>query len=309
MTTRSEVDINEALISGIDRLPSATWEGQPPLVLDPTTTDSTFSNFGELNYDRLREMATTHLERWSGPTGNLKYGGDPAPDGCRVFPVTEGSGGGCYFGPRYNTDGTCDTGHPLNFGAPSGPCADHFPIVRVSGDWAIRGELGGYAQGIFVMDTSAAGVGSEFDIEKGDPGAVVAGLIIGKGCVEVDDGMFYGAMFIDGSMIPHPSCTTDEPLFLHKDTGVQYSSCVLNAALGGLGTVRRRLRQRQRQRQRQRESRSRPRFSLLIVAVVVFVVVAIDTVRCDSPRAAPGNSRRLPEFARTTPAAGLSSRG
>jgi hypothetical protein len=266
VTTRSEIDINRALVSGIDRLPTtwdpdrceelpeedvpgiiaddttdlhiqsdATWEGDPPLVLDPTMNDSTFTQFGDLDYDQLRAAATTHLENWSGPSTGLKFGGDPAPDDCREFPVTEGSSSGCWFGPRYNLDGTCDTSHPLNFGAPDGPCKDHFPVVLVSGDWAIRGDNDGYAQGIFVMDTSSAGVGSEFDIEGGDPGAVVAGLIIGKGCVEIDEGFFYGAMFIDGTMTPNPSCNTDEPLSLHSDTGVQYSSCVLQSALGKSG--------------------------------------------------------------------------
>jgi hypothetical protein len=278
--TRGVVDINTSLISGEDSLPpgwdpgrcseyppedvagivaenaadvdvrdDATWLGDPPLSVDPSlANDSVFDTYGDLNYDDLRNMATTHLENWDGSQKGLKYGGDPAPPGCRVWPVSNGSSSGCWIGPRYNPDGSCDTGHPLNMGAPDGPCKDHFPIVLVSGDFAIRGDVAGnYAQGIFVMDTSdvddlggditQTGMGSELDMENGDPGATMVGIIIGKGCLEFDEGNFFGAVYTDGFVTPHPSCDSDDPLFLHSGTGIQYSQCAVQRALteSGLG--------------------------------------------------------------------------
>ncbi len=222
----------------------AYWGGDPPLVQDDSLANADYYSFGDVGYDSLLNLATTHLERSeSQSTGGIKYGGDPAPAGCRVHPVTSGSSDGCYYGPRYNFDGSCDTGHPLNFGAPSGPCKDHFPIVRITGNWAFNGmgDPNGYAQGIFVLDTFPSGRGSVFDMEKYDDvgvGQTVVGLLVGKGCIEWEEhAYFYGAVFVDG--INTPDCNTDENIQMHKLTAVQYSQCAVQKAieLSGLGDL------------------------------------------------------------------------
>jgi hypothetical protein len=209
--------------------------GDPPLVYDPSLADADFNEFGELDWDGLADLATTQLYNPAGSSKGLEYGGDPAPPGCSTNPVTSGSSSGCFIGPRYNADGSCDTSHPLNFGAKTGPCKDHFPVVLITGDFAFQGDgdPGGYAQGIFVMDTTAGAIGSEFDIEKGGD-FIVAGIMIGKGCFEMDsDGPFvwYGAVFSDGHVNERASCDTDVPLYLHGGTGIQYSQCAVQRAL------------------------------------------------------------------------------
>ncbi|HSG81563.1 MAG TPA: pilus assembly PilX N-terminal domain-containing protein [Gemmatimonadota bacterium] len=232
-------------LSGEAEDPETT--GDPPLVYDPSLADADFNQFGELNWDDLAALATTQLYNPAGSQKGLEYGGDPAPSGCSSNPVTSGSSSGCYVGPRYNPDGTCDTSHPLNFGAKTGPCKDHYPVVLITGDFAFAGDgaPGGYAQGIFVMDTTAGAVGSEFDIEKGSD-FTVAGIMIGKGCFEMDSpssGRFtwYGAVFTDGFVSERASCDGDVPLYLHGDTEVQYSSCAVQRALlySGVGDAAR----------------------------------------------------------------------
>jgi hypothetical protein len=206
--------------------------------------DEDYFSFGNIDYDSLLSLASTHLSRSESQSqGGIKYGGDPAPSDCRDFPVTSGSSDGCYYGPRYKMDGTCDTGHPLNFGAPSGPCMNHFPIVRITGSWALKGsgEDNGYAQGIFVLDTFPSGKGSVFDMEKysgSGVGQTIVGILLGKGCMEWEDfAWFHGAVFVDGTSMP--VCNTDEPILVHDDSGIQYSQCAVQKAieLSGLGDL------------------------------------------------------------------------
>ena len=185
-----------------------TLDGVPPLLQQPLT-DADFDNYGGLTYDSIRALVTTTLD-------------DPGD-------LMPGTGSGQY-GPRYLGDGSCDYSHPLNFGEVSGPCEDHFPIILCKQDCQWQGP--GYSQGILVMDKDA-GLGGEVDFETG---AIFAGVIIGMGCVEIqdDDTTVYGAIFVDGEYNNDPSCNLDMPLTIDTDLPqLHYSSCAIQHALEG----------------------------------------------------------------------------
>jgi hypothetical protein len=187
--------------------------GVPPLVEEPMT-DADFNNFGGLSYDSLRSLATVVFE----DPGHVDAG--TASD---------------EYGPRYLGDGSCDYDHPMNLGAMSGPCADHFPIIHCKGDCQFQGADGdaGYLQGIIIMDKDH-GVGGELDFEKG---AVFAGLIVGMGCVQVQEGSeVYGGLYVDGTHEGFDSCNGDPPLEVKDDWAkVMYSTCAIQRALEGTG--------------------------------------------------------------------------
>ena len=223
----------------------------PAVVVDSTISDATFNLYGTKTWQEVRDMATTTIG--NGPGGgnlNLHWGGDPATDDSK-------------FGPRYHHAadghsavdhalGTCDTTHPLNFGAASGPCANHFPIILVDGEVEIKDAPYDvtpldestweewYMQGVVILDTLSTGVGSEFELES--PGTL-AGIIIGKGCIQLQDGsQTYGALFMDGQ-IQSPSCeASDRPLEMDKGdhpdyrhTDLYYSGCVVQEVLSATG--------------------------------------------------------------------------
>ena len=209
---------------------------EPAVVIDTTVSDTTFDNYGSATWQDVKDMHTATL----GDPNNLDhqvvlyYGGDPVSPGNNTD-----------FGPRYHsladghghvaTDavlGSCDTSHPLNYGAPTGPCANHFPVVLVQGEVEFK-TAGFYMQGIFILDSQGS-IGSEFELEA--PGTM-AGIIIGRGCLEIQYGsQFYGALFVDGDYYNTSLCDGDEPLRTDTDgTRIQYSSCVVQRALAASG--------------------------------------------------------------------------
>jgi hypothetical protein len=97
--------------------------GDPPVGVDPSINDSTFFDYGDMDWAALVSMANKPL----------------AP--------------GTYTGiqPQY-AGATCNVGHPLNWGDPlnpSSPCGGYFPIIYISGNAAINGNFG---QGILLVD-------------------------------------------------------------------------------------------------------------------------------------------------------------
>jgi hypothetical protein len=102
-------------------------EGSPKVASDSTITDTTFSQFGDLNWNDLVSMATKVY-----PSG---YG--PASD----------------FAP-VGTTTTCDKSVMDNWGDPMSPasvpgCSGYFPIIYVNGDLKATG---GYGQGILIVN-------------------------------------------------------------------------------------------------------------------------------------------------------------
>jgi hypothetical protein len=215
-------------------------------------SDMTFDEYGTKSWQDVKNMATTVIGNGPGNQIKLDWGGDPVPNGQDNK-----------FGPRYHNTGdghghalgdpilgSCDYGHPLNFGAPSGPCADHFPIILVQGEIEIKDMPyedtpkdestwdSWYIQGVVIIDTLSDGQGGEFELES--PGTF-AGLMIGKGCIQLQDGsQTYGAVFVDGN-IQQETCE-NPPLELnqgdhdaYKHTDLYYSECVVQTVLQATG--------------------------------------------------------------------------
>jgi hypothetical protein len=102
-------------------------QGSPKILNDTSITDSTFTKFGDLNWNDLVAMATKIY-----PSG---YG--PASD----------------FGP-VGTATTCTTSVQDNWGDPMVPasvagCSNYFPIIYVNGNFSATG---GYGQGILIVN-------------------------------------------------------------------------------------------------------------------------------------------------------------
>jgi hypothetical protein len=97
--------------------------GSPPLQYDPTVTDATFGQFGDVSYEDLTLRAT------------IKYTGDQT---LRTEPVA--------------TNGVCDQSVKTNWGDgvnPAGPCGRYFVIVHVAGNLTLNNVQG---QGMLLVD-------------------------------------------------------------------------------------------------------------------------------------------------------------
>ncbi|MGI9625325.1 MAG: hypothetical protein ACR2QM_00700 [Longimicrobiales bacterium] len=99
--------------------------GAPAVQEDPSIADSTFTNFGGLDWSELTALADKTL------------------------------GGGTFSGiqPSIHPDSTCNTGDADNWGDPTNPgaaCGSYFPIVHITGNARMQG--GGEGQGILLVD-------------------------------------------------------------------------------------------------------------------------------------------------------------
>ncbi len=194
--------------------------GQPPIIEDETIDDLTFQHLGPLAWDDIAARATQTIGEFR---DELTLRPGKASQRNR-------------YGPHKNADGSCDTSHPLNFGSndPDDPCYDHFPIVLVRGELEIEGD--GYIQGLFIMDIDATGIGGELELE-GD-GLVLAGIILGRGCIEIqDDSEVFGAVFLDGTLYNRSDCPPDEPLELEDRGTVRWSSQVVRRVVTETGVL------------------------------------------------------------------------
>jgi hypothetical protein len=178
-------------------------DGDPQaLAEDPSINDSTFDYFGELTWQEIKDMATIVISSVGG--GQVKL--DLAAS---------------YSG------GACDMTDPENWGSnvPGDLCFDYYPVVLIRGEVEIKT---GYGQGIVLLDLLDAVTGSEFELEGGH----FAGLIIGKGCVEIQDGSdMWGAVFVDANYFNESLCNEDTPLRTH-DQGVGEAAMDIN--VGGV---------------------------------------------------------------------------
>lgn len=247
------IDDESWVSSGDSMTNTEDYLPEPAVVLDAGMDNDTFDQYGTRTWGDVRDMATTVIGNGPGSQLKLKWGGDPATDNDK-------------FGPRYHfvgdghghvagdpEIGTCDTTHPLNFGAPSGPCANHFPIILVEGEVEIKDIIyeddpygaweQWYMQGVVILDTLVNGEGSEFEFES--PGTF-AGIIIGKGCIQLEDGsQSYGAIFVDGDFYNNDTCEqpplqiNDGDNAAYEHTDLYYSDCVVQEVLRqtGMGEV------------------------------------------------------------------------
>lgn len=102
----------------------ASVTGVPPVNNDPSITDSTFTQFGEISYSQLAAMASITL-----PGGTYK-----------TFPVLSG--------PDCNRSVLTNWGDGMN---PTAPCGGYLPIIHITGDATLNGDQG---QGVLLVDGS-----------------------------------------------------------------------------------------------------------------------------------------------------------
>ena len=201
-----------------------TIEGDPQgIVEDTTVTGSAFDQFGDLSWDSLKALADHTLGTWG---DQEKYEGD------EVY-------------PRYNGDGTCDTSHPLNWGSddPDDACFDYFPIILLRGEIEWRKAWDperAYGQGMLILDWNDA-TSSGTELELGREG-IYNGIILGKGCVEIQHGhQFHGSIYVDHTY-DGPSCdaggafidcrgTDSSSGGMCDNTTIQWSQCAVDRVL------------------------------------------------------------------------------
>ena len=171
--------------------------GSPPVLIDSTVTDSTFTKFGGTNYTQLVAGANITL-----PGSNFSNS---------IGPVV--------------TNGQCDMSVQTNWGDgenPTLPCGTYFPIVHITGDATINGVQG---QGILLVDGSLSVQG----------GFQWFGITIVQGQLKTagggsTDAHFWGATMVHDSV----SFGTNQ---LSGHANINYSQCavlkVLNATAKG----------------------------------------------------------------------------
>jgi hypothetical protein len=176
---------------------NATVVGTPPVMIDPTVSDSTFSRFGDVTYSQLAARASITL-----PGGNF---------GNNIQPSV--SNGQCNKAVQYNW------GDGAN---PTQPCGTYFPIIHITGDATINGEQG---QGILLVD-------GDLDVQGSFQWF---GVVIVQGTLKTSgggntDAHFWGATMVHDSV----SFGTNQ---LSGHANINYSSCALMAALNNTGVV------------------------------------------------------------------------
>jgi hypothetical protein len=201
-----------------------TLEGSPqPIVEDTSVTAGAFDQFGDLAWDSLKALADHTIGVWG---TQEKLRGDD------IY-------------PRYNGDGTCDTSHPYNWGSddPDDPCFNYFPIILVRGEIEFNKGWNperAYGQGMLILDwNDATSAGTE--LELGREGEY-RGIVLGKGCVEIQKGhQFYGAIYVDHTY-DGPSCDAGGAFIdcrghdstsggMCDNTTIQWSQCAVDRVL------------------------------------------------------------------------------
>ncbi len=168
--------------SNVTMTGSGEVTGNPAVVEDPTLSDETFTNFGNVTWTDLIEMADKSI---SGGTFSA-------------------------VGPTLLGSGECNKAASLNWGDPENPgspCAEYFPVIHVTGDANMQG--GGSGQGILLVDGDLSLRG----------GFVFYGVIIVQGSFETQGSgnRIYGGVLASnadfenqsltgGSVIQYSSC-------------------------------------------------------------------------------------------------------
>ena len=206
-------DTGELTVSG-----GGILDGVPDLVEDTTISEETFSEFGpDKTWEDLKDEAGLQIGAWG--QSETVYQPEPSYNGS-----------------------DCDTTDPNNWGSddPTDPCFNFFRIILAQGDVAMWGP--GYGQGMIILDwNESTNIGTEFDFEDG---ARFNGLILGKGCIEVQGGsVVTGAIFADGNYFNEDLCggdavldVNDQPESINQSGGghVLWSSCVIDRLLSSL---------------------------------------------------------------------------
>ena len=171
---------------------SVTVNGNPPVLTTPAASDTnTYFNYGNSTYSSLASSA------------NLVYPGGTTLNG--VLPIAAGPTCVASLIPA-------NWGEP-NHAVPASPCETYFPIIHVLGNLNVNT---GRGQGVLLVD--------------GD--MTVAGNFVFTGAVIVRGGLKMSGTGnkITGAVMA-ASVQVDDNVSLSGNTGIQYSSCALMAAL------------------------------------------------------------------------------
>jgi hypothetical protein len=101
--------------------------GDPPEATDPSIADSTFTKFGDLEWQDLIDLAT-----WQLPGGNYNN-----------------------TSPSFNTDDTCNVSDQSNWGDPLDPtsaCGSYFPIIYINGKLNVQSGGSSVGQGMLLVE-------------------------------------------------------------------------------------------------------------------------------------------------------------
>jgi len=176
---------------------NGTIVGLPPVKVDPTMSDSTFSKYGDVTYSQLAARATLTLpgQNFSNSIGPVVANGQ-----CAQTVVTN-------WGDGAN---------------PSQPCGSYFPIIHLTGTSTINGVQG---QGILLVD-------GDLNVQGGFQWF---GVTIIKGSLNTagggsTDAHFWGATMVQDSVQLGDNTITGR-------ANVNYSSCALLRALQATGVV------------------------------------------------------------------------
>jgi len=177
---------------------SASIIGTPPVMIDASVSDTTFSRFGDVTYSQLAARANITL------AGGQNFGNS-------IGPVVAG--------------GVCNRAVNTNWGDganPTQPCGGYFPIIHVMGDATINGDQG---QGILLVD-------GDLNIQGGFQWF---GVTIVQGTLKTTGGGSTDAHFWGATMV-HDSVNFGSNT-LGGHANINYSSCALMAALNNTGIV------------------------------------------------------------------------
>ena len=167
--------------------------GAPPVAEDTTINASTFTDFGDLHWAELIQMASKVY-----PGGSLNQ-----------------------FLPQLDVSGNCNRGHPNNWGDPvnpAGPCGNYFPVIYIQNDANLQSGTRG--QGILLVDGS-------LDV-RGD--FIFHGLIITQGDFNAQGAgnRVYGAVMasnvdfdlqkgVGASVLDYSSCAIERAIINSSD--------------------------------------------------------------------------------------------
>jgi len=178
--------------------------GNPPVLKDPTLTDSSFSHYGDVTYTQLAAQATITLA-----ASNFSNS---------IAPVI--------------TNGACDLTVQTNWGSPTTPtgaCGSYFPIIHITGNGAvINGQEG---QGILLVDGSLSVQG----------GFQFFGIVIIKGSLKTAGSGGTPAHFWGTVETQDTVEFTDTTTNISGSANLLYSKCAILKALNatGFGTMMR----------------------------------------------------------------------
>jgi hypothetical protein len=197
----------------ITRDGGTTLAGSPPKVQNAAMDSTVFLQYGGITFAQLKAMANHTIDGTSKEKAiNLA--------------------------PSLNGDGTCKTSDPYNWGSndPAHACYNYFPIILIKGEVEVKS---GYGQGIVIMDlwsTANPAIGSEFELEATSTSTIFAGIILGFGCPEIQNGHgMFGAVYAD-KLTANQTCGSDRSLQM-DDSSLQWSNCVVQTVLQMTGVA------------------------------------------------------------------------